>query len=177
MRTSGEWLRWVVVGAWAAVASCAQRGTPQAGLAPGSRAPAFQTVGPDDSPVSLADFSGDVVVLDFWATWCGPCLQAMPEMQRLSKRFAGKGVVVLGVDTDRAGDLKRVAATIRDKGITFRQALDPEATIARSYKIDALPTVIVVDKAGVVSAVHVGFERGEADLLGDEIDRLLKKAP
>ena len=137
-------------------------------------APAFATKTPGDKDISLADFKGKVVMLDFWATWCGPCMQAIPAVQRLSEQFKDQPVAIIGVNRDKPGDESKVRKTIERKELTFFQAMDTPGTIAKSYKISAIPALILIDKAGVVRAVHVGYGPGEEKMLAAEIEKLLK---
>jgi thiol-disulfide isomerase/thioredoxin len=137
-------------------------------------APAFATSTPDGKDISLAEFKGKVVMLDFWATWCGPCMQAIPAVQRLSEQFKDQPVAIVGVNRDKAGDDSKVRKTIERKELTFHQAMDTPGTIAKSYKISAIPALILIDKEGVVRAVHVGYGPGEEKTLAAEIQKLLK---
>ena len=137
-------------------------------------APAFATKTPDGKDIALADFRGKVVMLDFWATWCGPCMQAIPAVQRLSEQFKDQPVAIIGVNRDKAGDEAKVRKTIERKGLTFFQAMDTPGAIAKSYKISAIPAIILIDKEGVVRSVHVGYGPGEEKVLAAEIETLLK---
>jgi thiol-disulfide isomerase/thioredoxin len=137
-------------------------------------APAFATKTPDGKDISLADFKGKVVMLDFWATWCGPCMQAIPAVQRLSEQFKDQPVAIVGVNRDKAGDESKVRKTIERKELTFHQAMDTPGAIAKTYKISAIPALILIDKEGVVRAVHVGYGPGEEKMLAAEIEKLLK---
>jgi thiol-disulfide isomerase/thioredoxin len=137
-------------------------------------APAFATLTPDGKPIALSDFKGKVVLLDFWATWCGPCMQAIPAIQRLSEKFKDQPVAIVGVNRDKEGDESKVKRTIERKQLTFHQAMDTPGTIAKSYKITAIPALILIDKEGVVRQVHVGYGPGEEEVLAAEIEKLLK---
>jgi thiol-disulfide isomerase/thioredoxin len=137
-------------------------------------APAFATLTPDGKPIALSDFKGKVVLLDFWATWCGPCMQAIPAIQRLSEKFKDQPVAIVGVNRDKEGDESKVKRTIERKQLTFHQAMDTPGTIAKSYKITAIPALILIDKEGVVRQVHVGSWPCEEEVLAAEIEKLLK---
>jgi peroxiredoxin len=137
-------------------------------------APAFATKTPDGKDITLAEFKGKVVMLDFWATWCGPCMQAIPAVQRLSEQFKDQPVAIIGVNRDKPGDEAKVKKTIERKALTFFQAMDMPGTIAKSYKVSAIPALILIDKEGVVRSVHVGYGPGEEKMLAAEIEKLLK---
>lgn len=134
----------------------------------GMAAPAFATVGkgqhaPDFSVpslkgarLSLASLRGKVVLLDFWAQWCEPCKKELPELQKLSKEFAGKNVVVIGVNIDKQRD--NAARLVRELGLTFPIGLDPAGSVAGTYDLPKMPSSFVIDPRGVVRYVHAGFD-------------------
>ena len=135
-----------------------------------------------------ADLAGKVVVLDFWATWCGPCLQELPEIQKLAEAYAKSnpaGVVVIAVSQDRApedGSSVRglVEALLKTKelnlarGPVSRVALDPNQDVGDAFKVEALPTVVLLDTKGIVQFVQVGFSDEVKDVLTTAIDSLLE---
>ena len=99
----------------------------------------------DGQVITSGDFRGRVVVLDFWATWCGPCKASSPAFQRLSERFAGDSrVIVLAIHTDDSGDPK---AYMRENGYTFRMVPRGQE-FARRYGVSVLPTFLVLDQRG-----------------------------
>jgi peroxiredoxin len=141
----------------------------------GKQAPDFTLYDLEGKEVKLSSTAGKLVVLDFWATWCGPCIQAMPDMQKLYKKFGSKNVVVLGINTDQGGPKDRVAQIVRKNGVTFPTLLDGAGTVAGQYGVDKLPTVILLDKAGKVARFHLGGGPGKRQILSSEINDLLAK--
>jgi thiol-disulfide isomerase/thioredoxin len=105
--------------------------------------------------VDLASLRGHVVVLDFWAPWCGPCRQEMPHLDALYKKHAGEGVMVMGVlvDDDRTG----ARALVQKLGLTYPQLDDEQHLAANRYDVHSLPTLVVLDKAGTVKTYRAGF--------------------
>jgi len=126
-------------------------------LETGARAPAFEGRTLDGQPVSLRDLRGRVVVLNVWATWCAPCVQEMPALERLHRALAPEGLAVIGVNVDAAPTLlegaglrleDRVAAFVEELGLTFPIWLDSERAIEKAYRITGLPTTFVIDRNG-----------------------------
>jgi cytochrome c biogenesis protein CcmG/thiol:disulfide interchange protein DsbE len=117
----------------------------------------------------MSDLRGSAVVLDFWATWCGPCRAEAPIVEHLSRRWRDQGVVVVGVDTDTPdqGDPRAFAVA---HGLTYPIVHDAVGEVARSYGVDGLPTLVVVSRTGRVSAVRSGVT-DEA-----ELERLVRHA-
>jgi thiol-disulfide isomerase/thioredoxin len=117
--------------------------------------------------VKLSDLRGHPIILDFWATWCGPCQAEAPIVNSLSQRFRDQGLVVIGVNTsDERGLAERFATR---KGLTFPIVFDEGNDVARKYKVENLPTLFVISKEGKVVAVRHGIT-SDADL-----ERLVKK--
>jgi thiol-disulfide isomerase/thioredoxin len=109
---------------------------------------------PADTTFTLSKLRGHPVVLDFWATWCGPCQAQSPIVNGISQRFKDKGLVVVGVNTsDAEGLAARFAAK---KGLLFPMVYDEGNTIANKYRVDNLPTLVVVSKDGKITAVRHG---------------------
>ena len=124
------------------------------GPAVGTRAPEFQGEVARGTVVSLASLEGKVVVLDFWATWCGPCRAACPAVQALHEQFADRGdVVIVGIHFDNEGD---PAAYMAEHGFTFPVIVDGRAVV-RTYGVKRIPTFVVVDRSGTIVYRRTGF--------------------
>lgn len=136
------------------------------------RAPDFTAPDLDGQLFRLADLRGEVVVLNFWATWCPPCVVEMPEFVRLAAELRGQGVRFVGVSQDRGGaaDVRPFAERL---GVNYPLVLDPSAEVLALYGAEYLPTTFVIDREGRVHASKVGAldRRQLLDLLGDLIDR------
>ena len=100
----------------------------------------------NSKPLTMADLKGKIVVLDFWATWCGPCLAAVPHTNELMKKYADKGVVFIGVCAQNGGE--KMAATVKEKGILYPVALDAEGFTGKTYMNDSFPDYYVIDRQG-----------------------------
>ncbi len=123
-------------------------------------------------PLSLAALRGRVVMLDFWAMWCGPCVQAIPSVQKLAERFADKPVTILGINLDSEGSSEKLAKFLERKKVSIRQFLDPAGDVSKKYRVNGIPCTVLIGTNGIIQAIEVGF-RGE-DFVADEIERLLK---
>ncbi|MEK6642913.1 MAG: redoxin domain-containing protein [Planctomycetota bacterium] len=142
-------------------------------LAVGSKAPDFELSTPDGKTVSLKDLKGSVVVLDFWATWCGPCKVAMPGVQKLHEQFKGKPVKIYGVNTwERGGD---PAKFMKDKEFTYGLLLKGDKT-ADKYKVTGIPTFYVIDPNGKIVHASSGMKPGHEKELGKIIEKAMKDA-
>src|SRR5689334_15000106 len=157
-------LRWAIFVALVAVATVAihyqVKVRLHAGLASGSvRSIGRVSVGDEAPDFTLADLRGErlqlsslrgqkVVLLDFWATWCGPCRMAMPALQDIHAELAKDGIELVSVN--QGEEAERVRAFIERKQYTFRTVLDGDGAVGSSYGVRALPTVVVIDKQGKV---------------------------
>lgn len=127
----------------------------EVGIEIGDHAPDFETVTMDDGEtVRLSDFKGEKILLNFWATWCPPCREEMPDMQQF---YEEQDVVVLAVNlTDTEMNEKSVDAFIEEFSFTFPVLMDEEADIARLYRINPIPTSYMIDSNGVIQHKAVG---------------------
>jgi len=114
---------------------------------PVQSAQAFEVVTADNRPLALSAFKGKVVFLNFWATWCKPCEEEMPAMERLYRRFKDRGLVVLALAEDREG-AGAVAPYLKKRGLTFPVGLDPKMEVASLYGVWAIPSTYIIDKKG-----------------------------
>jgi peroxiredoxin len=133
-------------------------------------APDFALKDADGKVVHLSDYRGKVVLLDFWATWCGPCKIEIPWFMDMERRDKDKGFEVLGVAMDDEG-WEAVKPFAKQIGINYRLVMGNDQTAAMYGGVDALPTTFLIDRAGKIAAVHIGlnakkeFEDGVEQLL------------
>lgn len=125
----------------------------------GSPAPDFTLPSPTGKPVTLSGLKGKVVLIDFWATWCGPCLMAMPHIQALHKELGGKGLKVLSVNTsDTQPAMTKFLKTHKEYTTTMLfDGASPSVSSAK-YKVSGIPTVYLIDKDGKIAASFVGYD-------------------
>ncbi|MBL0922781.1 MAG: TlpA family protein disulfide reductase [Phycisphaerales bacterium] len=123
-------------------------------LKTGSQAPAWTLKDADGKEHSLSGFAGKVVVMDFWATWCVPCVKAMPGLQKLHNAYADKGVAVIGVNTAESGDPVRF---MKENKFTYQLLLNGDE-VASEYKVRGIPAFYVIDGAGKIVYSAVGYD-------------------
>ena len=130
----------------------------------GKKAPDFTLADMKGAKISLREFKGKVVLLNFWATWCPPCKAEIPSMNRAFRMFSDKGLVILAVSSDRSKDhIERFMARMP---LEFTVLPDPENEIAKIYKVFALPTSFLIDRDGMITKrVFGGREWDSAESL------------
>ncbi len=148
-------------------------GAGQMGLI-GQEAPGFagQTLGGDE--ISLEGLRGKVVVLDFWATWCAPCVAVLPQVQQVATRFAGRNVVVIGINQDRAGNEEKVRDFLAARSLNFRQILDFEGELGGAYRVSAIPCTVIIDPKGVIQDIDLGGHQNLEESLSERIETVLR---
>ena len=126
-------------------------------LREGQRGPSFQLRAlAEDRLVSLGDFAQNLVVLNFWATWCTPCTVEMPTLEALWQDYRARGLVVIGVSVDRSAPRVLLEPYVAHHRLTFPILLDPELTTAKAWRVISLPATFIVKPGGEVAGMAVG---------------------
>ena len=107
-------------------------------------------------PRTLDDYAGDVILLNIWATWCGPCRDEMPAIERLHRAFGPRGLRVLAVSIDGKGDEQTIRSFVREYGLTFEILHDPEGDIQRTYRTTGVPETFVIARDGTIRKKTIG---------------------
>ena len=139
----------------------------------GQQAPDFALKSSTGENLRLSEYRGDVVMINFWATWCGPCRQEMPLLDELYSRYQRVGFNLLGVNID--DDSRRAMQMIDELGVNFPVLFDARKEVSKLYEVEAMPVTVLVDREGKVRYVHHGYKPGYEDKYLDQIRSLLRE--
>ncbi len=139
----------------------------------GRTAPDFALKNSTGDNIRLSEFRGDVVMINFWATWCGPCRQEMPLLDELYNRYERVGFNLLGVNID--DDSSRAMRMVEELGVDFPVLFDARKEVSKLYEVEAMPVTVIVDRQGTVRFVHHGYKPGYEDKYLDQIRTLLRE--
>ncbi|MFM8443998.1 MAG: TlpA family protein disulfide reductase [Methylococcus sp.] len=123
---------------------------------------------------SLSQYRGKVVYLDFWASWCGPCAQSFPFMNKLHKDLSGKGLQIVGVNLDE--DAAEAKGFLTRTPAQFTILADAGGECPQKFDVKAMPSTYLIDRSGVIRQVHLGFKSGESAQLRQQVEALLGEA-
>lgn len=136
--------------------------------------PEFSLRDLDNREVYYSDLQGErLTIIDFWATWCSPCLAAIPKLVDFAERYADRGVRFIGINVDGPRSLSVVKPVAHSLGITYPVLMDDNSEVMGLLSVDKMPTLLIVDADGNVLAFHEGYAAGDAEKLADELDALL----
>ena len=139
----------------------------------GQPAPDFALKSSSGANLRLSEYRGDVVMINFWATWCGPCRQEMPLLDELYARYQRVGFNLLGVNID--DDSRRAMKMIDELGVSFPVLFDAQKEVSKLYEVEAMPVTVLVDREGRIRHVHHGYKPGYEEKYLDQIRSLLRE--
>ena len=134
-------------------------------------APEFELPALAGGDVSLADLKGQIVILDFWATWCPPCVEGLPKVAGVAEEYADRGVVFYAVNVREEPDA--IHGFLNREGLEGLNVLLDGGDVAEAFHVGGIPQTVVIDRQGVVRAVHVGFGPGGEKQLAADLDQIL----
>ena len=139
----------------------------------GQPAPAVVLAGLDGTAIDLGEYIGkEVIVLDFWASWCGPCQRSLPEMERLAAKYGDADLVFYAVNVMEPEDTVRNYLAWAELE-TLPVALDLDGSVATTYRADGIPQTVIIDRGGMIVSVYQGYGSGDGKRLRKEINQLL----
>jgi len=159
-----RWVQGALLTAVTALASAADAGGP---------APDFTLNELSGAPAALSQYRGQVVLVNFWATWCGPCQQELPLLDQVYKKYKPAGFTLLGVNVDK--DAPAVKDLLARKPLSFPVLLDPANSVSKAYHVDDMPSSVLIDRKGMIRYVHRGYKPGDENEYQDKIRQLLRE--
>ena len=146
---------------------------PAAAVTVQDSAPDFTLKSLEGSNLRLEEYRGQVVLINFWASWCGPCRQEMPLLDRLHQRYVDTGFAVLGVNVE--GEEAPARELIDKIPVTFPVLIDEGQQVSELYQLEAMPSTVVVDRDGVVRYIHRGYKPGDEAKYVEVVKELIRE--
>lgn len=146
---------------------------PALAVAPQGSAPTFKLESMAGKPVALEDLKGQVVMINFWASWCGPCRQEMPLLDKLYARYKPMGFTLLGVNVEPDSSL--AAGFLEKTPVTFPILFDTRSEVSKLYKVAGMPSTAIIDRKGNLRWVHKGYKPGDENAYLDQIRALIRE--
>jgi peroxiredoxin len=137
------------------------------------KAPEFTLKSRGGQNLRLSDYRGQVLLINFWASWCGPCRQEMPLLEDLYKRYNKLGFTIMGVNVDT--DSTKANNYLRDITVTFPVVYDVTNAVSKSFNVNAMPTTVIVDRNGNMRYLHQGYQPGYEKAYKKEVVQLIKE--
>jgi len=139
----------------------------------GSQAPPFSLGSKAGSTVSLAQYKGQVVMLNFWASWCGPCRQEMPLLESIYKKYNRLGFTMIGVNVEP--DSNAANEWLKQTPVSFPILYDKDSKVSKMYDVAGMPSTVIIDRTGKVRVLHRGYKPGDENEYLDSIRTLVRE--
>src|SRR5262245_23098311 len=136
-------------------------------------APQFSLAARGGKTVNLAQYKGQVVMINFWATWCGPCRQEMPLLESIYKKYNKMGFTLLGVNVEP--DPKAADGWLKATPVSFPILFDTKSEVSKMYEVAGMPSTVIVDRKGNVRVIHRGYKPGDENVYQDNIRKLVRE--
>jgi peroxiredoxin len=160
-----QWMRVAALGSALAMSSLVG--------ASASMAPSFALPSRSGDTVSLDKYKGQVVMLNFWASWCGPCRQEMPLLDQMHKRYSALGFTLIGVNVE--ANTKDAERWLTETPVSFPVVFDKDSKVSKLYDVSAMPSTVFIDRKGNVRYLHRGYKAGDESEYLNQIRALLKE--
>jgi peroxiredoxin len=146
---------------------------PALALSTSKPAPQFSLAARGGKTVNLAQYKGQVVMINFWATWCGPCRQEMPLLENIYKKYNKAGFTLLGVNVEP--DSKPAEDWLKATPVSFPILFDTKSEVSKLYEVSGMPSTVIVDRKGNVRVIHHGYKPGDENEYQDNIRKLVRE--
>jgi thiol-disulfide isomerase/thioredoxin len=147
--------------------------TPALAVAPAGPAPKFQLTSMAGKPVNLDQFKGQVVMLNFWASWCGPCRAEMPILEKLHTKYKPMGFAMIGVNVEP--DSAEAAKWLKATPVTFPILFDTKSEVSKLYSVQSMPSTVIIDRKGNLRWLHRGYKPGDENEYLNQIRALVRE--
>ncbi len=137
------------------------------------KAPNFTLKSNTGKNIKLSELRGQVILLNFWASWCGPCRQEMPLLEKMHQRYSSLGFTVLGVNVE--ADSSKANAMLKHVPVSFPILYDTQNTVSELYKVSGMPTTVVIDRNGNMRYLHKGYKPGDEAHYRKWVKQLIKE--
>jgi len=139
----------------------------------GSPAPAFTLDALAGDQGALSQYKGQVVMVNFWATWCGPCRQEMPLLDQIYKKYKPAGFTLIGVSVDK--EAPAVKELLARKPVSFPILLDPANQVSKAYHVGEMPSSVIIDRKGQIRYIHRGYKPGDENEYQERIRQFIRE--
>jgi peroxiredoxin len=146
---------------------------PAFALSTSAPAPQFSLAARGGKTINLAQYKGQVVMINFWATWCGPCRQEMPLLESIYKKYNKMGFTMLGVNVEP--DSKPAEDWLKATPVSFPILFDTKSEVSKMYEVSGMPSTVIVDRKGNVRVIHHGYKPGDENEYQDNIRKLVRE--
>jgi peroxiredoxin len=156
-----------------AIAACLAVALPALAGPAGSPAPAFTLASSSGSDVSLTQYKGQVVMINFWASWCGPCRQEFPLLDSIYRKYSRMGFTLLGVNVEP--DSQAANEWLKQTPVSFPILYDKESKVSKLYDVAGMPSTVLIDRSGKLRMLHRGYKPGDENEYLDSIRALIRE--
>jgi peroxiredoxin len=157
----------------AAIAAALALSLPALAGSEGGPAPAFSLASRAGSQVSLAQYKGQVVMINFWASWCGPCRQEMPLLEGIYKKYGRMGFTMIGVNVEP--DSNAANEWLKQTPVSFPILYDKDSKVSKLYDVAGMPSTVIIDRSGKLRKLHRGYKPGDENEYLDSIRALIRE--
>jgi len=143
------------------------------GASPPAAAPAFTLASRAGQDVSLTQYKGQVVMINFWASWCGPCRQEMPLLESIYKKYNKMGFTMIGVNVEP--DSNAANEWLKATPVSFPILYDRDSKVSKLYDVAGMPSTVIIDRSGKLRVLHRGYKPGDENEYLDSIRTLIRE--